>query len=95
MPQKPKIGLLPLYIALYDKVRPEARDDFEPFLRQIADGFAGEGIDVVRSNICCATLSLLIGKYLNNNSVQSIFLGILNTLNATISSEVNVCQDEL
>ena len=53
MPPKPKIGLLPLYVALYDKVRPEARDDFEPFLRQIVDGLQGKGIDAVRSNICC------------------------------------------
>ena len=53
MTSRPKVGLLPLYVSLYDKVRPEARGAFQPFLAKVSDGFAGRGIDVLKSDICC------------------------------------------
>jgi len=53
MNRHPKIGLLPLYLALYDQTHPQLRKAFEPFLQQIAGGFKQEGIEVVRSEICC------------------------------------------
>ena len=49
---KPKIGLLPLYIALYDKCAPECRARFTPFLDRIRQGFATERVDVVQAGIC-------------------------------------------
>lgn len=49
----PKVGLLPFYIALYDQIRPETRHDFEPLLRQVRDGLAAEGLEVVAAPICC------------------------------------------
>ncbi len=49
----PKIGLLPLYIALYDESLPELRHAFDGFRREIADAFAREGIGVVAAPICC------------------------------------------
>ncbi len=50
---RPKVGLLPLYLALYDQTDRTRRDKFQPFLDTIAGGFAEDGIDVVRGEICC------------------------------------------
>lgn len=49
---KPKIGLLPLYIELYDRVAPEARPRMEAFLQTIASQLQARGLDVVASQIC-------------------------------------------
>lgn len=51
--KNPKVGLLPFYIALYDQIRPQARHQFEPFLRQVHDGLAAQGLEVVAAPICC------------------------------------------
>jgi len=53
MPARPRLGLLPLYIALYDEVLPDARNVFAPFLADVQTGFESRGIDVTRSDICC------------------------------------------
>lgn len=37
--QNGKIGLLPMYLALYDKNLPETRNGFMPFLEKIHDAF--------------------------------------------------------
>jgi L-arabinose isomerase len=49
----PKIGLLPLYIALYDESLPELRHAFDDFRADIERGFARQGIAVVPAPICC------------------------------------------
>ncbi len=50
--EKPKIGLLPLYLALYDEVVPEARPRIEAFYETIAAALEGKGLEVVRSAVC-------------------------------------------
>ncbi|MCP4640689.1 MAG: hypothetical protein GY851_09665 [bacterium] len=50
--RQPRIGLLPLYLKLYDETRPEVRAGFDPFLKAITDGFAAEGVDVVCADVC-------------------------------------------
>jgi len=50
---RPKVGLLPLYLALYDATDPARRQKFQPFLDTIARGFEQDGIDVVRGEIGC------------------------------------------
>lgn len=52
MARAPKIGLLPLYLKLYDDITPERRAEFGPFLAEIGDGFRRRGIDVVETGIC-------------------------------------------
>ena len=52
MKRNPKVGLLPLYLALYDEVSPERRAEFLPFLDEVASRLGAEGIDVVRGEIC-------------------------------------------
>lgn len=47
-----KIGLLPLYIALYDETSPEARPRMEAFYESIAKTFEEKGLEVVRSPFC-------------------------------------------
>jgi len=49
----PKIGLLPLYLQLYDKTDPLRRNNFLPFLETIQLRFQNAGIDVVAARICC------------------------------------------
>ncbi len=52
MKRNPKIGLLPLYLKLYDEVTPERRAEFLPFLDEVAKSLTGESLEVVRADIC-------------------------------------------
>ncbi|MCX5758875.1 MAG: hypothetical protein NTU83_10300, partial [Candidatus Hydrogenedentes bacterium] len=52
MPDKPTIGLLPLYLKLYDDTWPSLRDAFAPFLETIRDAFESEDCTVVTASIC-------------------------------------------
>ena len=47
-----KIGLLPLYIKLYDDNSPKMRPRLETFYEKIAAIFEARGIEVVRSSFC-------------------------------------------
>lgn len=48
----PKIGLLPLYIELYDQVCPEVRPRMEEFVQMIASELGARGLDVVTAPVC-------------------------------------------
>jgi L-arabinose isomerase len=50
---QPVIGLLPLYLKLYDEVRPEVRNDFGPFMDTVLQGFDDRGVKVAHADICC------------------------------------------
>lgn len=52
MSRSPKIGLLPLYLKLYDDTFPDLRNEFEPFIKMVIDGFAGRGVQTERAEIC-------------------------------------------
>ena len=52
MKRGPSVGLLPLYLALYDKSHPALRDEFEPFVAEIVSRFRSAGIEVVRAEPC-------------------------------------------
>ncbi len=47
-----KIGLLPLYLKLYDDTSPSARDNVELFYRTITEAFIQREVKVVTSKIC-------------------------------------------
>ena len=47
-----KIGLLPLYLALYDKYRPEIGEDIRSFAGKIASSLESRGFEVVSSPAC-------------------------------------------
>ncbi|MCC6681358.1 MAG: hypothetical protein IT445_10705 [Phycisphaeraceae bacterium] len=47
-----KVGLLPLYLKLYDDRLPQMRAQLEPFLLQVIDALKKKGIAVVASPIC-------------------------------------------
>jgi len=59
-----KIGLLPLYLKLYDEIMPDLRRAFDPFLDEIGKGFEKRGIRVLKARItrtsgeCRRTLSM-------------------------------------
>ncbi|MGD9495393.1 MAG: hypothetical protein AB7Y46_03680 [Armatimonadota bacterium] len=53
MADAPHVGLLPLYIALYDEVRPEARPEMQAFADRVADALQGAGLRVERAPIAC------------------------------------------
>ena len=42
-----KIGLLPLYIALYDEISPQSRPRLEAFYKKIVKAFENRKIEVV------------------------------------------------
>lgn len=46
MTSKPKVGLLPLYIKLYDDMWPEMRTRVDGFGQQIASALAERGLEV-------------------------------------------------
>ena len=52
MNDRPKAGLLPLYLKLYDDTWPDLRERFAPFLHAIHEHLAAQGIDVVRVEPC-------------------------------------------
>ena len=47
-----KIGFLPLYLALYDKVSPDTRPRVQAFADQTAQDLRHLGFEVVQSPIC-------------------------------------------
>ena len=49
----PTIGLLPLYLALYDELLPELRLEFNGFIGDITAGFEERGIAVETAPPCC------------------------------------------
>jgi len=49
----PRIGILPLYIALYDEVRPENRPGREKSARNVAERLAARGLKVELAQVCC------------------------------------------
>ncbi|NLC58301.1 MAG: hypothetical protein GX774_15820 [Armatimonadetes bacterium] len=52
MPETPKVGLLPLYLALYDQSVPEERPRMEQFRDTIAAALAQRGLEVVPAPVC-------------------------------------------
>jgi len=53
MPDAPRVGLLPLYLKLYDEVRPEARPEMEAFADRVAEKLQSAGLDVLRGETAC------------------------------------------
>ncbi len=49
---KAKVGLLPLYIELYDNVAGSYRKRLEPFYERLAEILEGYGLEVLRSDFC-------------------------------------------
>jgi L-arabinose isomerase len=47
-----RIGLLPLYLKLYDDVMPQIRETFDPFLGRVCSGLTGRGIAVTQAPVC-------------------------------------------
>jgi L-arabinose isomerase len=52
MDKTTRIGLLPLYLKLYDDRMPERRSMFEPFLATVKKGFESRGIAVELAPVC-------------------------------------------
>ena len=52
MPRQPKIGLLPLYLELYDRSNPGFRTRHEQFLATIVEELGRRGLDVEAASIC-------------------------------------------
>ena len=50
---KPKIGLLLLYLRLYDKVMPELRSQVEEFAKIIGEEFKKREVEVLSTPVCC------------------------------------------
>jgi len=52
MKRNPKIGLLPLYLKLYDDTMSEYRAGFDPLLAGVKKGLGARGATVVMANVC-------------------------------------------
>lgn len=52
MTRNPVIGLLPLYLELYDRISPEKRKGFDEFLRAVSARLSNMGIDIIHSRVC-------------------------------------------
>ena len=51
MTDAPRVGLLPLYLELYDQRRPDMRKSLEPFLAQVIQGLRAQGVEVLSAPI--------------------------------------------
>lgn len=51
-PRPTRIGLMPLYLELYDHVRPEARPDMQAFADRVSDTLESLGLEVQLAEIC-------------------------------------------
>jgi L-arabinose isomerase len=49
----PRVGVLPLYLALYDQVAPRYRPQVEGFARRVATRLTAAGLAVELARICC------------------------------------------
>lgn len=49
---RPRIGLLPFYLKLYDELLPDCRVGFDGFIQRVAGGFEQRGIAVTIAPIC-------------------------------------------
>lgn len=58
MNRKPRVGLLPLYLALYDEVLPQARAQFAPLLEAVRRSLRDEGCDVAEAPISCVAAEI-------------------------------------
>ncbi|HUS47286.1 MAG TPA: hypothetical protein VM098_04160, partial [Phycisphaerae bacterium] len=52
MIDKPRAGLLPLYLKLYDDTMPNVREAFAPFMDNVEAGLVKAGLEVVRAPVC-------------------------------------------
>lgn len=50
--EKNTAGLLPLYLELYDKVRPDNRKEIESFLKKIKEELEKSGIEIIPAPVC-------------------------------------------
>lgn len=71
--EKIKIGVLPLYIKLYDDCGLTIRDRLEPFYNKLCDRFEELGFDVVRNGFCCvkSEFEACVSKF-ENDGVKCI-----------------------
>ncbi len=49
---KPKAGLLPFYLKLYDDLLPACRAEFAPYVQRLSAGLSERGIDVQAGAVC-------------------------------------------
>jgi L-arabinose isomerase len=50
--ERPRIGLLPLYLALYDSALPTLLGEMAPFLNGVVGAFQSRGVDVIEAPVC-------------------------------------------
>jgi L-arabinose isomerase len=52
MSERPRAGLLPLYLKLYDESNPGAREFLEKYLGEVAEGLGARGLEVQTAPVC-------------------------------------------
>lgn len=50
--ERPRIGLLPLYLALYDTALPDLLAELGPFLKGVGEALQANGVDVKEAPVC-------------------------------------------
>ena len=81
MNQKPRVGLLPLYLKLYDDCMADMRVELDRFLERVAAGLAGQGLDVERCPVCRVEEEFATGVA----GLESLNLDLLITLHLAYS----------
>ncbi len=56
--ERPAVGLLPLYLALYDELLPDLRDCFTGYLQRIRAGLGARNVAVRQAPICCVAAEI-------------------------------------
>jgi len=76
-----RVGLLPLYLDLYDRVRPETRSEVERFRDEVRQALEKRGLQVISSDVC--TLAPQFDAAIAEFEKQSV--GLLITLHLAYS----------
>lgn len=85
---RPRVGLLPLYLALYDECLPELRAEVTAFAGQIADRLRGAGLDVVEGPVCCVAPEIRAAV----RAVEVLGVDLLVTLHLSYSPSLEAVE---
>ena len=92
---KLKVGLLPLYLNMYDEIFPEVKIELNLFLKRVTDLLTQRGIDVVSADICGVSrdFETAINQFENENvdSIVTLHLAYSPSLECIDS----LCKTEL
>jgi len=92
---RPKIGLLPLYLELYGRVCADMRSEMEAFVSTIVSQFEKRNMDVVKGTICCVKKEFAEAVALFENADVDVIVTLHLAYSPSLESERALAETEL